>query len=166
MLPQHGLRCIDVLLKELIKSNRPFGDKIIVLAGDLWQTLSVVLHRKEIGIIETCIKSSELWQHFVQLSLITNMCSDGQDDFSQWLLDVGIGAVQPTEGTPEVQFTFMIIHDDIIGAIFRENLASLSLAELSKWVILCPQMQMPWSSTMKSSESCPASLTSTKVQMY
>jgi ATP-dependent DNA helicase PIF1 len=142
MLPKHGLRCIDLLLKDLMKTNRPFGGKVIVIGGDFRQTLPVVPRGKEIDIIETCIKSSDLWQHFFQLSLITNMRSEGQDDFNRWLLDVGIGAVQPITGTPQDTIEIpsqMIIHDDIIGAIFTENLASLTLDELSQRVILCPK---------------------------
>ncbi|GLV38504.1 hypothetical protein CBL_20395, partial [Carabus blaptoides fortunei] len=43
MLTKHGLRCIDVLLRELMQSQQPFGGKVIVIGGDFRQTLPVVV---------------------------------------------------------------------------------------------------------------------------
>lgn len=56
MLPKHGLRCIDVLLKALMKTDLPLGGT----DGDYRQTLPVVPRGKQIDIIETCIKSNDL----------------------------------------------------------------------------------------------------------
>ena len=42
MLPKHGLRCIEKLLRELMANNKPFGGKVFVVGGDFRQTLPIV----------------------------------------------------------------------------------------------------------------------------
>uniref|UniRef100_A0A8C5QEM6 ATP-dependent DNA helicase n=1 Tax=Leptobrachium leishanense TaxID=445787 RepID=A0A8C5QEM6_9ANUR len=39
-----ALRCVDKLLQELMKNNKPFGGKTIILGGEFRQTLPVVAH--------------------------------------------------------------------------------------------------------------------------
>ena len=60
MLPKNGLRCIDLLLRELMKNDVSFGGKVLVLGGDFRQTLPVVQRGTRTEIIESCIKSSSL----------------------------------------------------------------------------------------------------------
>jgi ATP-dependent DNA helicase PIF1 len=142
MLPKHGLRCIDFLLKELMQNDRPFGGKVIVIGGDFRQTLPVVARGKQTDVIEMCIKSSDLWQHFMQISLITNMRSKGEDEFNKWLLDVGVGALPQIESLPECMIeipqNMTILEDEnIIEAIYGNDLTTLSMEEMAKRVILC-----------------------------
>ncbi|GBM11546.1 hypothetical protein AVEN_240680-1 [Araneus ventricosus] len=40
MLTRDGLRCIDILLKEIMNNAKPFGGKVIVIRGDLTDTSS------------------------------------------------------------------------------------------------------------------------------
>ena len=41
-LPKHGLCCIDKLLREVMRNEKPFGGKVFVVGGDFRQTLPVV----------------------------------------------------------------------------------------------------------------------------
>ena len=52
------------------------------------------------GHVWTCLgNSSKHWECFVQLSLITNMRSEGHNDLNQWLFNIGTDVVQLIEGT-------------------------------------------------------------------
>ena len=55
MLPKHGLRCIHMLLCELMGNEKPFGGKVLLIGGDFRQTLPVVERGTRTDIIETCI---------------------------------------------------------------------------------------------------------------
>ena len=145
MLPKHGYRCTDMILRELMKCDIPFGGKVVVIGGDFRQTLPVVPRVNEVDVIQTCIKSSELWRHFVQLPLLTNMRSEGQNLFNQWLLDVGAGAVVLNElNQPGIIMIpqEMIIHEDIITSVFGTCLASFPIEELVKKLFCALKTQM------------------------
>ena len=84
MFPKEGLRCIDMLLRDLMNSNLPFGGKAIVIGGDWRQTLPVVPKGKRTDIVEACIRSSPLWLLFETISLVSNMRSVDNAGFNQW----------------------------------------------------------------------------------
>ncbi|XP_055523077.1 ATP-dependent DNA helicase PIF1-like [Wyeomyia smithii] len=141
MLSKHGLRCIDLILRELMACNVPFGGKVIVIGGDWRQTLPVVPKGERIDIIEICLKSSFLWSSFETISLVSNMRNEGDVQFNHWLLDIGAGNVSPTEEIPNdaVQIPTSIVHQgNLIGTIFDANINRMSPIELAKRVILAP----------------------------
>ena len=141
MLPKHGLRCIDKLLREIMDVNLPFGGKVLVIGGDFRQTLPVVPRGTRTDIIECCIKTSRLWRHFKQLTLVTNMRSEGQNAHNQWLLQVGSGNLEPVSGLFDedaIQIPQqMVSTHDLIETIFA-NVQQMPLEELSKRVIVAP----------------------------
>ena len=73
------------------------------------------------GHVWTCLgNSSKHWECFVQLSLITNMRSEGHNDLNQWLFNIGTDVVQLIEGTTVGTIQIppkIIIDEDIVGAI-------------------------------------------------
>ena len=76
------------------KPDKPFGDKIIILAGDFRQCLLVVPGATRAGTVEHCINQSHLWKNFTLLNLTTNMRVDASGDpeleeFDRWTLDIG-----------------------------------------------------------------------------
>jgi PIF1-like helicase len=81
MLPKDELRCIDLMMQ----TQMPFGGKMIVIGGDFRQKLPVVPRRKPTDVIEACLISSPLWNLFAQLSIISNMRSEGRIEFNQRL---------------------------------------------------------------------------------
>ena len=83
MMSNHALRCIDLLLKELMQNDSPFRGKVILLSGDFQQTLAVVLRASITEIIEAWIKCSPLWRSFERLILSINMRTKGQQDFNE-----------------------------------------------------------------------------------
>jgi len=139
MLPKEGLRCIDAILRELMKSEIPFGGKIIVVGGDFRQTLPVVPHGNRTDIIETCVKSSSLWKLFKILSLKINMRSEGQGDFNDWLLSIGCGTTPSINGLPEGTVELpqdLLTVKPIVESVFGKNIGNMSSDELTKRVIL------------------------------
>ena len=135
MLPKHGLRCIDKLLKEIMSSQQPFGGKVIVIGGDFRQTLPVVPRGTRTDVIESCIKSSTLWQKFIKLTLTTNMRSEGQNIHNDWLLSIGEGSIA---ATPELGWNMveipkeMCIGPNIVESIYGNDLSNISIEELAK----------------------------------
>ncbi|XP_063781333.1 LOW QUALITY PROTEIN: uncharacterized protein LOC134929683 [Pseudophryne corroboree] len=141
MLPKHGLRCIDTLLRDIMNINTPFGNKIIVLGGDFRQTLPVVARGTQTDILECCIKASHLWKHFTHLTLTTNMRTEGQVEHNKWLLQVGMGTLPPisnfTDNTTILIPQHMVTTDDLIETIFT-NASHISEEDLAKRVIIAP----------------------------
>src|SRR5277367_1607241 len=139
MLTKHGLRCIEKLLREVMRSERPFGGKVVVIGGDFRQTLPVVPRGTRIDVMECCIKSSPLWSLFHKLTLTTNMRSEGQNSHNDWLLKIGSGNMPQIQGVPcnsiEIPST-MIADENLIDTVYGSNPGQISLEELAKRVIL------------------------------
>uniref|UniRef100_A0A8C5PJF9 ATP-dependent DNA helicase n=1 Tax=Leptobrachium leishanense TaxID=445787 RepID=A0A8C5PJF9_9ANUR len=89
MAPSNALRCVDKLLQELMKNNKPFGGKTIILGGDFRQTLPVVAHGSRSAIVESSIKFNTLWDKFKIIKLQTNVRSV-DPEFSSWLINLEI----------------------------------------------------------------------------
>uniref|UniRef100_A0A8C5PIX9 ATP-dependent DNA helicase n=1 Tax=Leptobrachium leishanense TaxID=445787 RepID=A0A8C5PIX9_9ANUR len=89
MAPSNALRCVDKLLQELMKNNKPFGGKTIILGGDFRQTLPVVAHGSRSAIVESSIKFNSLWDKFKIIKLQTNVRSV-DPEFSSWLINLEI----------------------------------------------------------------------------
>ena len=60
MLPKHGLRCIDKLLRDIMKTNVPFGGKVLVISGDFRQTLPVVPRGSRTDIMDTVLAFNQV----------------------------------------------------------------------------------------------------------
>jgi hypothetical protein len=60
------LACVEETCQHVIENDSPFGNKIIVLLGDFWQTCPVtVIHQgSHAQIVGASIKSSPLWSDF------------------------------------------------------------------------------------------------------
>ena len=124
MLTKHGFRCIDRLLRDIMKSDYPFGGKVVVIGGDFRQTLPVVARGTRVDVIESCIKSSDLWHFFTKLSLVTNMRSEGRNEHNQWLLNVGSGNLPELPGVPwnSIEIPSQMVITDISSIPFMARI--------------------------------------------
>lgn len=52
----HPLTAVDKFLRDLMKAQKPFGEKVILFAGDFRQNLPVMPHGQKITIIESTVK--------------------------------------------------------------------------------------------------------------
>ncbi|GBN20109.1 hypothetical protein AVEN_30971-1 [Araneus ventricosus] len=141
MLTKDGLRCIDSLLRDLMNNDKPFGVKVIIIGGDFRQTLPVVPRGTRADVIESCIKSSPLWSKFTHLSLITNIRCAGQTEHNMWLLIIRSGNLPEISGLPCDSIEILqqtVVEENLIEAIYSENLNDMEVEQLAKRVILAP----------------------------
>jgi hypothetical protein len=92
---RHAVEAVDRTMQDACGNNRPFGGKIVLLAGDFKQTLPVIPKGSKEDIINATIQRSYLWDNIEILTLTENMrLQQGNADaheFAQWLLDIGHG---------------------------------------------------------------------------
>lgn len=144
MLSKNILRMIDLLLKEIMKNNQPFGGKVFILGGDFRQTSVVIPHGTELDIIEHCLKQSPLWRFVRQFSLTENMRIAGQTDFNDWLLKLGDGELGNNVESLNKNYVHipddMLTGENIVSVIYGNTVESTTasdLLRLSKKAILC-----------------------------
>jgi ATP-dependent DNA helicase PIF1 len=98
MAHKKSLEALNRLLQDLRGNDTPFGNALILLAGDFRQTLPVISRSTPADEISSCLKYSSLWQHVKTLKLTTNMRVQLQNDrsaevFAHQLLEIGNGKV-------------------------------------------------------------------------
>jgi hypothetical protein len=141
MMTKHGLRCVDMLLRDIMQERLPFGGKVVVIGGDFRQTLPVVVRGTRVDVVECCIKSSPLWSVFEKLLLVDNIRSIGQNSYNKWLLDVGTGNIPVSPILPVNSIKLpagMIVNNSLIDNIFGQSMVSCPTEQLAKSAILAP----------------------------
>lgn len=96
MLDRYMLEALDRTLRDLLDNEKPFGGKIIILAGDFRQCLPVVPGASRPETVQHCINQSSLWSHFKIMKLTVNMRIHASGDrvlqeFDDWSLSIGNG---------------------------------------------------------------------------
>ena len=94
MQHRHIPEAVNQTLQDIRHSDKLFGGLTVVFGGDFQQTLPVIVRGSRPQIVSACLQRSIIWRQLTVLTLKTNMRL-GQDpaeqDFAQWLLDVGHG---------------------------------------------------------------------------
>jgi PIF1-like helicase len=93
LLPNHGLRCVNLHLERISNNDGSFVGKVDVVGGDFRQTLPVIPKGNRATIIESTVKSNILLSEFKKLSLLVNMRTNGYQPHYEWLLSVGSGSI-------------------------------------------------------------------------
>jgi hypothetical protein len=141
MAPSVALKAVDRLLKEVMKSTKPFGGKVLLLGGDFRQTLPVVPHGSRSAIVEASLKFNELWEKFKVLQLKDNVRSF-DNEFSDWLIKLGNGDLTNDHGLSDDIIEIpdsMICKESLIQEIFGDKLCVEDVGKFSKMAILCPK---------------------------
>ena len=99
MLDRYLLEAMNRTLQDLMGCDRPFGGKILILAGDFRQCLPVVQGAGRGEIVSHCINQSPLWSYFQIQTLSVNMRVRALGDqilqqFDEWSLSIGNGEVE------------------------------------------------------------------------
>ena len=117
MMHRYAFQAVDRTLRDLMKANHPesedkvFGGKVIVFGGDFRQVLPVIPKGGRDEIVKACLQYSDLWQHVQMMTLKINMrlfqvvhTEDAllQQDFANWLLQLGEGHLQIVEENEDI----------------------------------------------------------------
>ncbi|KAE8738105.1 hypothetical protein FOCC_FOCC016421 [Frankliniella occidentalis] len=132
------LETVNMLLKEIMNSNEPFGGKVLVVSGDFCQCLPVLPGKGRKDIVEACVPSSPLWQEFKTLKLDKNMRLNSDDqEFADWMVSVGNGSANiPGSTRVEIPNDLTVeSREDLIQHVFGD----FSLPLKGDAAILCPR---------------------------
>lgn len=118
MMHRYCFEALDKTMKSILRSQKPFGGKVVVLGGDFRQILPVIPRGSREDIVHATINSSKLWTHCTMLKLRTNMrlqqglTSNANDNklFADWILKVGDGEA----GQPNDEDEFIEIPPDML----------------------------------------------------
>ncbi|XP_043479916.1 uncharacterized protein LOC122509746 [Leptopilina heterotoma] len=141
MAPKYALEIMDRLLRDVMKSNEPFGGKVLILGGDFRQTLPIKERGTRSEIVNLSIKNSKVWKHFKKFNLSENMrVLPEETAFTDFLLKVGNGELNDINDNIElpekiIQEGNVDIVDDVYGDLIREN----RYQEIAKCAILAPR---------------------------
>uniref|UniRef100_A0A182EY68 ATP-dependent DNA helicase n=2 Tax=Onchocerca ochengi TaxID=42157 RepID=A0A182EY68_ONCOC len=94
MTHKKSVEALNRSLQDLRGNIRPFGNALILFAGDFRQTLPVIPRSTPADERNACLKYSTLWRHVKTFKLATNMRVQLQNDrsariFSHQLLEIG-----------------------------------------------------------------------------
>ncbi|XP_006279329.2 uncharacterized protein LOC17874456 [Capsella rubella] len=132
MMNKHCFETLDRTLQDIMKCNRIFGGKVVVLGGNFRQILPVIPEGGRVATVLASIKSSLLWPSCKVLKLtenmrlrkgVNNVQSDALAEFSKWLLDIGDGKInEPNDGEVEIEIPedLLTASEDPIHAIVHE----------------------------------------------
>ena len=138
---QHNIGVVDRLLQDVMQNKEPFGGKIVIFGGDPRQTPPVVKKGKRGETVAASFKSCPLYGNVTEIKLTKNMrVKDGDEDFCQWLLDIGEGSLNDDEEQwVEVPQEYMAKSKmDLIEHTFP-NIESMGKDDLMSSGIFCPR---------------------------
>ncbi|CAF2246188.1 unnamed protein product, partial [Rotaria magnacalcarata] len=142
MAPGTALEIVDLIFRDLIGVQMPFGGNVVVLGGDFRQVMPVVRKGSRCAIIASTIKKSSVWPLFQTFRLKRNMRAITDPNFSKWLLDIGDGMIHLPE-IPKSQFSvevpISLISNDIVTDIFGSSFTCAGVEKFSRRAILCPR---------------------------
>ncbi|PIO54206.1 hypothetical protein TELCIR_24436, partial [Teladorsagia circumcincta] len=140
MVPKWTLEAVDLLLKDIMQNEIPFGGKLMIVGGDFRQVLPVVEKGRQEDLENACVKKSPLWQHFVTYHLSSNMrAAPDSGDWARLLLEIGEGRYQEDEnGCIELPNSFYST-GDLISDVFGEVITVDDITELAEKAILAPK---------------------------
>lgn len=143
MAPAVALEIIDLVFRDLMKNNLPFGGKFIILGGDFRQVLPVIRGGNRVSVVNATIKKSPLWKLFQIFKLDQNMRAITDPTFCTWLLSIGDGKCCSDQSIKKTQYSLNIpnefLSDDIVTDTFGINFTPGDVASISQRAILCPK---------------------------
>ncbi|XP_012829852.1 PREDICTED: uncharacterized protein LOC105951006 [Erythranthe guttata] len=98
MMCIYCFEALDKIMKSILRGDKLFGGKVVVLGGDFRQILPVLLKASRQDIVHATINSSPMWNFCRVMKLTKNMrlesCSspsnvDEVKEFEDWILKVG-----------------------------------------------------------------------------
>ena len=103
MLHKYVYECVHRTFCDLLRDDKPFGGKVVLLGGDFRQVLPVIRHASQADIIQSNLQRSFLWPHVQPFHLtinlrvhtsLNNKDSNAKRTFERYLLSIGNGSEQ------------------------------------------------------------------------
>ncbi|XP_022023686.1 uncharacterized protein LOC110923942 [Helianthus annuus] len=133
MVPKHAFEALDRTMTDVfsegrsIRSDIPFGGKVIVFGGDLRQILPVIPNGTRQEIVSASLSSSYIWAKCRLLRLTKNMrLTIGAEssnmksirEFAKWIIDIGEGNVgDDNDGDAIIEIPDDLLITDICNPI-------------------------------------------------
>jgi ATP-dependent DNA helicase PIF1 len=125
MVNRRLIEMVDRGLRDLMGSpDVPFGGKNILFCAD-WRQLPVIVPGAKTPneVVSACLKSSRLWSQLKRFSLTRPQRCVGNDEFSEFLLDVGNGTA-PLRPFPDENVNLVglpnVSHVDNLDALMEK----------------------------------------------
>ncbi|CAF2815474.1 unnamed protein product [Rotaria sp. Silwood2] len=140
MAPSYAPKAVDILLRDIMNINLPFGGKIMVLGGDFRQVLPVIRFANRSDLIAASLKSSDPWSYFNVMHLNQNMrTGPGEEEFSKRLIKLGNGEL-PSNEYDEIELPSSCMLDgNLVDEIFWQRISINDIPTLCNRTILCPK---------------------------
>ncbi|XP_065321412.1 ATP-dependent DNA helicase pif1-like [Gordionus sp. m RMFG-2023] len=123
-----------------MQTQFPFGGKVILLGGDFRQTLPVIPNSSKAYIIESCLKSSDLWVYFKVIHLNENIRLSSEDvEYNSWLLNVGeslSNVSNPLLPPDSIVIPNSLLENSLIKSIYGDSIQISDINLFSKKIIL------------------------------
>jgi ATP-dependent DNA helicase PIF1 len=130
MTQKIGFEALERMLRDIISTpssanaKLPFGGKVVVLGGDLRQTLSIIQGGSHSEITCSTIVNFVLWSYIVVLHHRSNirpsahgLIEEGKKelaDSSRWMLDIGEGNIEAIAKEDETEASWIKIPDELL----------------------------------------------------
>ncbi|XP_071909479.1 uncharacterized protein [Coffea arabica] len=162
MAKKDTVEAFDLLLKDVMDSNNPFGGKVVVFGGDFRQTLPVIPNVSRDQQIEASFVHSPLWKTLQKITLSENMRAISDRQYSEFLLRVEEGH------EPEDEEGKISLHKDILIPFTTKDASLNRMGDLLFIDDIKPGMKS-WTAIITVQEKlnvCSAPSTSTKWQKF
>ena len=128
MIHRHGFEAVFRTLRHLRKNlTQACGGVVLLILGDLRQTLPVIPRASRVQLIQSCLTKSPLWKSFEQITLKTNMrvmkvtnpeAQQKLKRYCEFLIKLGDGKLQTDEtGAIQVPHQFLLPSNDPNAAL-------------------------------------------------
>ncbi|KAI7727414.1 hypothetical protein M8C21_025563, partial [Ambrosia artemisiifolia] len=98
MARRQSIEAVDRTFQDITGINLPFGGKIMVMGGDFRQVLPVIKRGTRAQIVDASLRMSPIWSVTKKVRLSINMRALTDPWFSEFLLRVGNGTEETTDG--------------------------------------------------------------------
>ena len=128
MIHRYGFEAVTRTLQHLRNNEiSMLGGVVLLILGDLRQTLPVIPRASRVQLIQSCLTKSELWKSFQRITLKTNMrvmrVKNVEDQeklkrYCEFLIQLGDGNLPIDEtGAIQIPDKFLLSSNDPNGAL-------------------------------------------------
>jgi len=117
MANKDQIDCVDRLCRDIMKDNRPFGGKVLILGGDWRQTLPVKQWGNRATVVDSLLSRCQLWKDVQKYRLVINerIRRNGNDkEFEDLLLSIGNGTLRTVDDDESYVPSLIGIPNDLV----------------------------------------------------